>query len=763
MTTYSEPTYPFTKTEFFDEDTMNGILTDDAFSKKDRAKLSLYNKHKIGAGRVLVSYRLGAGCEDLKLGRLYPEEGLGIQSYSRIMRNPLTAKHYWDLDIENAHYRIAERWANDNGLKHDKITDYCNNRDAVLEMTSGSRVKAKTEFLKILYGGNIKLYSDDYVEQEGDISVDGNAYLTELAKEVKCITEAVWNANSHLHKFKAGGKGAIAINKKPNPKASLMSLIFQTIERQMLMRLDWILTYRNKRPFEVLIHDGGLIHKQPKETIEMFQAEALNIINDYKNKFNEDIYLAVKPIKHDWKPRVSQLSPYQRIKIEFEKTHAIIGGNLLNIHADGTRETIKLNKNDPRFTHLNWMEAEVVLGKPLKKYFMAEWLDDPDVIRYDRQDFIPDVKKCPDKVYNLFDGFAADKIDYPEMDEETIKKLIEPILTHLNLLTTDNGGWMLDWLANIIQDPMNRSQVAPLIRDEGNMLVLGGGTGKTSFFEWVMNKIIGDKYCYSISNNADLYNSFNGFMEGKLLIVVEEANGEANFKNNDALKARTTQKKQSVNKKGIEAYEVMDFSRWCFFTNNRNPIAINSHSRRFSVMDTNPKKRGDDIYFTELFKQLDKVEVQVAFYRYLKQLKDVPKSPVDWFKSIPNTSALREVMTINSPPVIKWILYNLKAGLMENGKVSELYTQFKHFIKEKREGKEDTMMTETAFGIMLNKNKEAGGIELGEKHRTADGQNFKWNIPSVLKHLKAQLLVDEEFEYQGYIAPTEDDETDVDN
>jgi len=293
--------------------------------------------------------------------------------------------------------------------------------------------------------------------------------------------------------------------------------------------------------------------------------------------------------------------------------------------------------------------------------------------------------------------------------------------------------------------------------------VLGGGTGKTSFFDWFCNKIIGEKYCHSISNNADLYNNFNGFMEGKLLIIVEEANGEANFKNNDALKARTTQKKQSVNKKGVEAYEVMDFSRWCFFTNNRNPIAINSHSRRFSVMDTNPVKRGDEVYFTELFNHLNKTEVQVAFYQYLKQLKNVPTTPIDWFKSIPNTNALREVMTMNSPPVIKWILYNLKAGYMRDGLVSDLYTQFRHFIKEKREGKEDTMMTETAFGILLNKNKEAGGIDLGEKHRTANGQNFKWNIPSIITHLKNQLLLDQEFEYLHYNTPLEDCETDCDN
>jgi hypothetical protein len=63
METYCEPTYPLTKTEHFDETTMSGIWSDEAFSKADRSKLTLYNRHKIGAGKVLVSYRLGMGCE----------------------------------------------------------------------------------------------------------------------------------------------------------------------------------------------------------------------------------------------------------------------------------------------------------------------------------------------------------------------------------------------------------------------------------------------------------------------------------------------------------------------------------------------------------------------------------------------------------------------------------------------------------------------------------------------------------------------------
>lgn len=751
---FNEPTYPLTKTEYFDEDVMKGILTDEAFSKADRKRLSAYAKHKVGAGKVLVSYRLGLGCEELNVGRLYPEDGLGLQSFSKIMRNPLTVDKYWDLDIENCHYKLAEHYCDKYGLKHDSISEYCDDRDEWLYKTSKSRTKAKTEYLKILYGGNIKLYNDDFVEQEGEIEELGCEFLKNIEKEVKNLMETIWNKNPALHKFKGAGK--IPINKKPNPKASLMSLVFQTTERKILMWIDSILK-KAGRPFEILIHDGGNIRKLEKETLEQFE-DWLETINDalcdYQDEDGKNVsYTAtVKEIKSDWKPRESQQSPYERMKQEFEKTHKIIGGNLLCIHEDGYRETIKLNKKDPRFTKYNWTEYGCDPNAPPKKmYFMNEWLDDDKVIHYERQDFIPDMKKCPATVFNLFDGFEAEKIDYPEMTDEKIKELVKPIKTHLNYLTTENGKWLLKWLSSIIKDPMNKSMVTPMIRDEGNWLIMGGGTGKTTFMDWIMSKVIGEKYCYTLSNNADLYGSFNGFMEGKLLIAVEEVNGDSNFKNSDVLKAKLTQKKITVNKKSIEAYSVNDYSRHILFTNNRNPVPINSHSRRFAVMDTNPVKRGDETYFKELFTHLDKPEVIVAFYRYLKRLGDVPASPIDWFKSIPNTSALREVMYLNSTPFVKWLIYSLKNATLHDALVSQIYADFVRHCKEKREGKEEAIMTETMFGLTLNKCKEGGEVDIGTKCRNADGMEWKWNIPNIIKHLKNQSLIPDEFHYEGFI------------
>lgn len=738
MTAYFEPTYPLTKTEMFDEETMKGLLTDEMFAKIDRDRLSWYNKHRIGAGRVLVSYKLADGCEEHKLGRLFPENSVGVATWRYDMRNPLGERFYWDIDMENCHYRIAEKYCIDNCLPHIKISDYIKNRKVVMAMASSSKWKAKIEFLKCLYGGNIKLYDDNYNEVEGDITVDGKSYLVELSAEVRMIGEHIWMTHQHLHKHKSGGKGAIAMNKKPNPRASLQALIFQTTERKMLMGLDSILL-KHGRKMAVLIHDGGWVEKLEGETL--FNTDLLTIcMTEMSAMFGMPVVLAQKQIEHDWKPKPSSGSPYEIMKREFEIRHAIIGGNLMIRHEDGVREMVKLKKNDERFIHLNWIDDSG--SRPIKKYFYAEWLEDKQVRRYDRIDFVPDRSKCPTTVYNLFDGFAAEKHQHIEFSEDELDALMKPIRRHLNLLTGKNGGWILDWLANIIQDPMRRSEVAPLIRDEGSLLLSGGGTGKSSMLDWIMTEIIGEKYCLSVANNDDIYDSFNARLEGKLLVVVEETGGDTNFKKKDNLKQKITQKKQFVNKKGIESYEVNDYSRWVFFTNNRNPIRTD---RRFAVFDTDNRKRGNEQYFNDLFAHLGRTETKVAFFQYLKSLSDIPKTPIEWYKSIPITEALRDVMLMNASPLVKWIVSCLYKRALTDDYVMLLYEKYTEWVMGYRETKEP--MTCQMFGRALERSDEVGRI--GDKNRTNRGQLWHWNIDSIVKHLKEQKFIDDDFDYRS--------------
>jgi hypothetical protein len=765
MTEYAEPVFPLTKTEKFDEDNCKELLKDEMFATQDRARLSNYNKHRISGGIMCVVYKLAEGCEEHKLGRLFPSDAIGLQSFRFDMRNSLAKKFYWDLDFENCHYRIAEKYCENYGLNHTYISKYIDNRDECLALVSDNRKKAKTEFLKILYGGNIKLYNETYDEVEGSVRNEGMEILTKIQKEITFLMNTIWEKHSHLHKLKCGsGKQKIPINKKSNPKASLMSLIFQTKERELLMYFDFLLG-KWGRCLSVLIHDGGYVEKIDGETeipSDILQ-ECGKMITD---KFAIRTTISQKAIEYSWSPQ-TKLSEYQQRKKEFEKRNFFVGSNLIYIQQDGTIENVKVNDMKNRQKNNNYMEYDIVAGKNVKKYFFDEWMSDKDRKNYEKVDFIPDKTKCPDYVFNLFRGFKVEELiteqilkEYQSKTQEEIMDLwINKIIKHIDYLTSGYSDYILKWLANIIQNPMNRSQVAIMIRDMGGLLEEGGGTGKNMFFDdWFGNEILGEDLVYVVGDNRELYGSFNSQFEGKLLVIVEEASGKENHSNIDILKSKITAKKMNINKKQVASYQVRDFTNLLFATNNRNPLPFKQGNRRLAAFETNPECRDNVDYFKELHKHLSTPIVKVAFYQFLKNLPTY-SSPIDFQTNIPKTSVYKELRMLNAPIHIKWLADKVKKSELFNGSISQLYDDFVSWVKKTREGREEGIMTITAFGLMLNNNVEKKKLieeedniyndmnDYGDKSRTKKGMFMKWNVDAVVDGLKKLYMLDDDFVY----------------
>lgn len=751
--TYIEPTYPLTITELFDEDNIKLLLTDEYFAKQDRTKLALYNKHRLSGSKVLVQYCLSSGCEEYQLGRLYAKDGLGLQSFRNDIRNPLSKKYYWDIDMENAHYRIAEWWCKKYDLPHIHITNYIDNRDGWLEQVSCNRKKAKTEFLKICYGGNIQLYNEFYTEIDGEITQTGYTFLEKVKQEFQVLMDKLWETHSHLHKIKVG-KDKTQLCKKDNKKASLASLLFSTDERKLIVFLKYILETKYNRKVGRLIHDGTHIEKLDTGETQ-FPVEIMDECSAIMfKKYSIRVKLTQKPIDYEWTPSSPKLTEYETRKMEFEKNHFFIGSQIVSILSNGELEYTKPSDIKTRMRCNNYMQYNPEKDKNEKKYFFDEWLDDPNRAKYERLDFIPDIENCPKNVFNLFKGFKAEKFKpdvLPTQEEE--EKYIEPIITHLNYLTSRNPEYLIKWLAKKIQRPNKKAEVGILIRDIGGLFDEGGGTGKNYWFEWFGNEIIGDDYTYIIQDNRELYGDFNSQFQGKLLIIVEEASSGENHKNNDILKAKITSKKQNVNKKCVASYSVNDFADYIFFSNNRNPLPIKQGNRRLAVFDADTSMRGNVEYFKDLSKKLNDPLVKWCFYSYLKR-RETFECPIDFQVSIPLTSAYIELRMLNAPLILKWICYLVRQGIFEDKPSIELYSNFKNWVSINKESSADNIPTQTAFGLMLNgetlkyQNPSYNfDNSLVDKHKTKGSMKCVWCIDNVVDGLKKLHLLSDDFIY----------------
>ena len=259
------------------------------------------------------------------------------------------------------------------------------------------------------------------------------------------------------------------------------------------------------------------------------------------------------------------------MKQEFEQHSFLVGSMIYHIHSDSHTEYMKINDAKIRYAPLKVDVWNNEAGKIFKENFLDLWIEDKNRKAYERVDFFPNVEMCPKDVFNLFKGFKAEqyKPETPLTDEE-IETLVEPIVRHVNYLTKGYAVDMLKWQSNIIQNPDKKSEIGILIRDEGDFMKEGGGTGKNLYFDdYFAKQIIGEEYCITVGDNKELYTNFNSLFEGKLLVFVEEACSKDNHGNNDVLKSKITSKKSNINKKMQAQYTVNDYSNYIFTCNNR--------------------------------------------------------------------------------------------------------------------------------------------------------------------------------------------------
>jgi hypothetical protein len=741
----SIPTNNIMKQERFDEDILRQMLVDERIPRIDREVMSDYYRHaRHTPSTAVVIYTLSKACTAKNIGRLYPKSNLGLACVRFDVRGPLFHKYYWDIDMENAHYNIALKLAKDNELPHTAIQYYCENRDECLSKVNEERGIAKCAYLKVAYGGDITLYREDYIDYGGTYHKEGAAHLNQIKSEMVCLANFLWDKNPHLHKMKCG-KDNVAIDKRSNAKAVLMSYVLQDIEKKCLLTLDAFYASEG-RTMGVLIHDGGLVEKLEGELA--FPEELLTKGSTaVKEATGYSFRLVNKPINGHYDAPQSSADAYARMKADFEKNHFLIGAMLNRITTDGIRQEYKtgeayvicapltIKKTDPKTLEVKEVE------------FLKEWLRDPNRACYERVDFIPNVARCPKSVYNLFKGFEGAKrsAEVGIIPLEERATLIAPIIKQMELLCNGDATYNLKWMANLLQNPDIKSDVSLFFRDKGGLLFEGGGVGKDSIWDFFGTKILGSDYYLNMDNNAQMYGSFNSAFEGKLLVYVQEADSRNNHNNFDILKSSITKRTTTINKKHVAQYSVVDLARWVFASNNVNPLPIKQGDRRFAMYDVNPEFRNNSAYFSKLHAAFNDKRTQAAFYQYLMEIETY-RSPVDFQVNRPITSAYIDIRQMNAPAHLKWLRHALRtATLPQECGARELYKTFKTWYLN-NERSPERIISETMFGKYM---KEAMTTEDGATAdcaaantvRRSDGVRYRFNYEKIIEGLESLHLL----------------------
>ena len=210
-----------------------------------------------------------------------------------------------------------------------------------------------------------------------------------------------------------------------------------------------------------------------------------------------------------------------------------------------------------------------------------EWIDRKEV---ERVEFDPRTNKENKSIFNIWRGFEISK----EVSEEFNDNEALPILNHIKYIwckgNEESFNYVMCYLAHIIQKPHIKTAVCLALKSEQ-------GAGKGIIIK-LMEQIIGDTHFSQNSNAEHLFGDFNGLIEGKILINLDEAFWGGNKKLEGQIKNKITEGKQSINKKNINHYNINDFCNYIITTNNDWFAGVEEGDRRYFCLELDNKYAG---------------------------------------------------------------------------------------------------------------------------------------------------------------------------
>lgn len=404
------------------------------------------------------------------------------------------------------------------------------------------------------------------------------------------------------------------------------------------------------------------------------------------------LYVDNKKIYYDIFGDITDI--YDKFKKEFENNNFKVMNPLIyvNLFENG----IYFNSQEKfcqKYRNL-WCHVYDSKKQEYKKVsFINRWMDDSCIKTYEKIDFLPPPLICPSYVYNLFDGFSAEKLPMLE-DSDDIEQLSKPILDHIFLICgkdTPIYTYFIKWLAHIIQKPGVLSRTAPIIKS-------AQGCGKNILLDFIGDKILGEKYYYSSSRAEDFFGRFNTVLKNKLLLNLNETSGKDTFEVNEKIKCQITDITIPIEEKGLNTITIRNCGRYIFTTNNENSVKIQPKERRLFCMESSSEHKSDFHYFVNLKKQMNNVKVIRGFFEYLKH---VCINNFDFENERPKSHLYMSMSSINIPMMARFLSDYLEK--MTNTEdiifTKQLYDQYNEW-KMEVDYREDGMNL-IKFGIKL--------------------------------------------------------------
>lgn len=259
---------------------------------------------------------------------------------------------------------------------------------------------------------------------------------------------------------------------------------------------------------------------------------------------------------------------------------------------------------------------------------------------------------------NLFHEYEAKEIS--DIDQESIDIILSHVRDILCNGDKDIYEYVLNWLSYVIQSPKKPGTVI--------MMIGKPGIGKTIFWEWFADSIIGMHNSFIAATLSDITGRFNGHVANKRFILVNECKGTSKH-DHEYLKTLITDSYVRLEKKGQDLIQINSSHCIVVTSNYRDHHFIDESDRRFLVLECSREKK-DQSYFTKLDDILNRSTN--GFYSFLKK-RDISEFIPS---ALPETQIKDDIRDINLHPVQQFLQEYKWSGWLSG---STVYNDYKEW------------------------------------------------------------------------------------
>ncbi len=308
------------------------------------------------------------------------------------------------------------------------------------------------------------------------------------------------------------------------------------------------------------------------------------------------------------------------------------------------------------------------------------------------------------KLFNIWPGFKAQRVDLLTLSEETAKGL--EMMKQFIFDSWASGDehiykYIISWFAGLVQNLKGINRVALA-------MVSAEGCGKNTLTDF-LKFIIKSRSIAEVVGIQSITQKHNMIIQNKRLVVVNEMSStREEFRSNfDKIKNYITDQVIKIEPKGIDSYDIHNIGNYILFTNHADSIIISNTDRRYAAIEMSDIHVNDVDYFTELRSKCFNQQVANAFFTYLLDFKMVKLA------DIPETNIRKSLQTLSQSTPMKFLDAVVEEQIYKPNTLipaAELYARFTRWC----EANGEKSVSNTKFGLVVSKEwdrKRSNGIK----------------------------------------------------